>query len=67
MNGVFSGGPQEILDNVRKAVAPKPGIVKPTSIVAAATALADYPASNLWDKSADQRVAGHRRACRRSP
>jgi hypothetical protein len=49
INQVIGGGPTKIFDNVRKAIAPQPAVVLPTSIVASSE-LEDHPASNLWDK-----------------
>jgi len=49
-NGILAGGPQKILDNVRKAIAPTPQIVTPTAIKASSE-VDGHPATLIWDKA----------------
>ena len=50
MNGIVAGGPQKIIDNVRKVIAPTPQIVTPVSITASSE-VAGHPATMVWDKA----------------
>jgi hypothetical protein len=53
IDGALSGGPQHILDNVRKAIAPTPQIVTPTSVTSGdpAADVKNHPPALVWDKA----------------
>jgi hypothetical protein len=53
IDGALSGGPQHILDNVRKAIAPTPQIVTPTAVTSGdpSADVKDHPATLVWDKA----------------
>jgi hypothetical protein len=50
VDGALSGGPQKIVDNIRKAIAPTPQIVTPVSVTASSE-VAGHPATMVWDKA----------------
>jgi len=50
VNGLIAGGPTQIIENIRKAIAPTPVIVKPVDITAS-SAVKDHPASLVWDEA----------------
>jgi hypothetical protein len=53
VDGALSGGPQHIIDNLRKAIAPTPQIVTPTSVTSGdpTADVKNHPPTLVWDKA----------------
>jgi hypothetical protein len=53
VDGALSGGPQHIIDNIRKAIAPTPEIVTPTAVTSGnpSADVKGHPPQLVWDKA----------------
>jgi hypothetical protein len=61
VEGAVSGGPQKIVDNIRKAIAPTPQIVIPTAITASSE-VDGHPATMVWDQATNTDWQGNDKA-----